>query len=116
MKEYDEYATRSAIVSARRRKQRAEYLLSCTSVVHDWTRYTLFNSFTHLFLSTPRYDFTGVAADQAQRVIEGDWIHLLRDKNVLDSPQYLCEKGKRVIALWGPCGYQVQRRLIQSNI
>jgi hypothetical protein len=36
-----------------------------------------------------------------QHVLEQDWIHLIRDKRVLDSPNYLKEKGKPVISLWG---------------
>ena len=34
-------------------------------------------------------------------VIERDWIHLLHEKNILDSPSYLREGGKAVIELWG---------------
>lgn len=34
-------------------------------------------------------------------MIESDWIHLVREKAVLDSPSYLREKGKIVVALWG---------------
>lgn len=44
---------------------------------------------------------SGVAPDRIQRVLEQDWIHLLRDKGVLNSPNYLREKGKPVISLWG---------------
>ncbi|KAG1741796.1 uncharacterized protein EDB91DRAFT_1129404 [Suillus paluster] len=36
-----------------------------------------------------------------QRVLEQDWMHLMRDQCILDSPNYLREKGKPVIALWG---------------
>lgn len=48
-----------------------------------------------------RYDVSGVAPDRIQKIIEFDWPHLIRDKGVLDSPNYLREKGKAVIALWG---------------
>lgn len=48
-----------------------------------------------------RYDVSGVAPDRIQRVIEHDWIHLMRVKCVLDSPNYLKEKGKPVVVLWG---------------
>ena len=48
-----------------------------------------------------RYDVSGVAPDRIQRVLEQDWIHLIRDKGVLNSPNYLKEKGKPVISLWG---------------
>ncbi|KIP03504.1 hypothetical protein PHLGIDRAFT_94670, partial [Phlebiopsis gigantea 11061_1 CR5-6] len=47
------------------------------------------------------YDISGVAPDRIQRVIEKDWIHLLRNQRVLDSPSYLKEKGKPVVTLWG---------------
>lgn len=47
------------------------------------------------------YDVSGVHPDKIQRVLEQDWTHLIRDKCVLDSPNYLREKGKPVIALWG---------------
>ena len=48
-----------------------------------------------------RYDVSGVPADRIQRILESDWVHLVHDKGVLDSPNYLKEKGKPVIALWG---------------
>lgn len=48
-----------------------------------------------------RYDISGVASDRIQSVLEKDWIHLLRDQRLLDSPNYLKEKGKPVVALWG---------------
>jgi hypothetical protein len=44
---------------------------------------------------------SGVAPDRIQRIIERDWIHLIREKGILDSPNYLREKGKPVVALWG---------------
>ncbi|TFK38727.1 hypothetical protein BDQ12DRAFT_683236 [Crucibulum laeve] len=47
------------------------------------------------------YDVSGVPADRIQRIIERDWMHLIRNKGILDSPNYLREKGKPVIALWG---------------
>lgn len=48
-----------------------------------------------------RYDVSGVAPDHIQRILEQDWAHLVRNKGVLDSPNYLKEKGKPVVALWG---------------
>lgn len=48
-----------------------------------------------------RYDVSGVQPDKIQRVLEQDWMHLMRDKCLLDSPNYLREKGRPVIALWG---------------
>ncbi|KAJ3522444.1 hypothetical protein NM688_g8872 [Phlebia brevispora] len=47
------------------------------------------------------YDLAGVAPDRIQRVLEKDWIHLIREKRVLDSPSYLREKGKPVVTIWG---------------
>ncbi|KAG6901998.1 hypothetical protein C0995_005798 [Termitomyces sp. Mi166 len=47
------------------------------------------------------YDVSGVPADRIQRVLERDWVHLIRNQGVLDSPNYLREKGKAVVALWG---------------
>ncbi|KAG2361877.1 hypothetical protein BDR07DRAFT_1461174 [Suillus spraguei] len=47
------------------------------------------------------YDVSGVHPDKIQRVLEQDWTHLVRDKCILDSPNYLREKGSPVIALWG---------------
>ncbi|KAK0440741.1 hypothetical protein EV421DRAFT_1712220, partial [Armillaria borealis] len=47
------------------------------------------------------YDVTGAPPDRIQRILERDWTHLVREKGILDSPNYLHEKGKPVIALWG---------------
>ncbi|KAF8642851.1 hypothetical protein AX16_009359 [Volvariella volvacea WC 439] len=47
------------------------------------------------------YDVSGVASERLQQVIIRDWMHLLRDKGILNSPNYLREKGKPVLALWG---------------
>ncbi|KAF8168497.1 hypothetical protein B0H34DRAFT_61646 [Crassisporium funariophilum] len=47
------------------------------------------------------YDVSGVKPDRIQRILERDWIHLVRNKGVLDSPNYLKERGKPVVALWG---------------
>jgi hypothetical protein len=48
-----------------------------------------------------RYDVTGVDPSRIVDVIERDWIHLLHEKYILDSPNYLRESGKAVVALWG---------------
>jgi hypothetical protein len=48
-----------------------------------------------------RYDVTDVQPERIQEVIEADWRHLLREKRVLTSPNYLRENGKPVIAIWG---------------
>ncbi|KAG7090571.1 hypothetical protein E1B28_009678 [Marasmius oreades] len=50
---------------------------------------------------TIMYDVSGVPADRIARVLESDWNHLLHDKRILESPNYLREKGKPVVALWG---------------
>ncbi|KAJ7596528.1 hypothetical protein C8J56DRAFT_917665 [Mycena floridula] len=46
------------------------------------------------------YDVSGVDPDRIQAILENDWIHLIR-QGVLDSPSYLREKGRPVIAIWG---------------
>lgn len=48
-----------------------------------------------------RYDVSGVPPDRIQRILEHDWAHLVHNLRILDSPNYLREKGKPVIALWG---------------
>ena len=58
-------------------------------------------SLTSLSLTLHRYDVSGVAPDRIQRVLESDWQHLIRNKGILDSPNYLREKGQPVLALWG---------------
>ncbi|GBE78549.1 hypothetical protein SCP_0114380 [Sparassis crispa] len=47
------------------------------------------------------YDVSGVAPERIQKVIEHDWHHLIYEKSVLDSPNYLREKGKAVVTFWG---------------
>ncbi|KAJ8088811.1 hypothetical protein PM082_014057 [Marasmius tenuissimus] len=47
------------------------------------------------------YDVSGVPSERVAGVVERDWLHLLHEKRVLESPSYLKEKGKPVIALWG---------------
>lgn len=48
-----------------------------------------------------RYDISGVAPDRIEHIIKRDWKHLIHTKAVLDSPNYLREKGKAVVTLWG---------------
>ncbi|KAG5644137.1 hypothetical protein DXG03_009084 [Asterophora parasitica] len=48
-----------------------------------------------------RYDVAGASPERVQSILERDWVHLIREKGVLDSPNYLREKGKPVIGLWG---------------
>lgn len=47
------------------------------------------------------YDIAGVSPERIQRVIEHDWMHLIHEKGVLDSPSYLRERGRAVVTLWG---------------
>ncbi|KAI6113783.1 hypothetical protein EDD16DRAFT_1483793, partial [Pisolithus croceorrhizus] len=47
------------------------------------------------------YDVSGVSPDRIQRVLEQDWIHLLRDQRILDSPNYLRENERPVVVFWG---------------
>ena len=48
-----------------------------------------------------RYDVSGVPPDRIENIIRFDWKHLLFNKRIFDSPSYLREKGKPVVALWG---------------
>jgi len=73
-------------------KQREGYLPSCT--------HTFQLCLIDIHCAS-RYDVSGVHPDKIQRVLEQDWTHLVRDKCILDSPNYLREKGSPVIALWG---------------
>ena len=57
--------------------------------------------FCFFFYYYRRYDVSGVPPDRIQRVLERDWIHLVHNLGVLDSPSYLKERGKPVVALWG---------------
>ncbi|KAJ4485269.1 hypothetical protein J3R30DRAFT_3696603 [Lentinula aciculospora] len=47
------------------------------------------------------YDVSGVEPDQVMRIFTKDWIHLVREKRILESPNYLRERGMPVIGLWG---------------
>lgn len=51
--------------------------------------------------SLVRYDVTGVQSERLLEIIEADWRHLVQEKRVLNSPNYLREDGKPVIAIWG---------------
>jgi len=44
---------------------------------------------------------SGVPPDKIEEIIKYDWKHLVFDKRIFDSPSYLREKGKPVVALWG---------------
>lgn len=45
------------------------------------------------------YDVGG--RDRLEHVLRTDWAHLRNDLHILDSPNYLKENGKPVIAIWG---------------
>jgi hypothetical protein len=48
-----------------------------------------------------RYDVSGVPPGRIEEIIKHDWKHIVYNKRVFDSPSYLREKGKPVVALWG---------------
>lgn len=47
------------------------------------------------------YDVSGVPPDKIEEIIKFDWKQLVFNKRIFDSPSYLREKGKPVVALWG---------------
>ncbi|KAL0945616.1 hypothetical protein HGRIS_014771 [Hohenbuehelia grisea] len=47
------------------------------------------------------YDVSGVPADRVLQVITRDWCHLVYEEHILDSPNYLREKRRPVVAVWG---------------
>ncbi|KAL1681833.1 hypothetical protein EV122DRAFT_204853, partial [Schizophyllum commune] len=47
------------------------------------------------------YDVTGMAPDRIQGIIKHDWAHLVHDLNILESPNYLRDRERPVVALWG---------------
>ncbi|KAG9094943.1 hypothetical protein FRC06_010317 [Ceratobasidium sp. 370] len=47
------------------------------------------------------YDLAGVPSHQIEQWILGDWEFMINQKHVLDSPAYVREHGRPVIALWG---------------
>ncbi|QRW05819.1 xylosidase/arabinosidase [Ceratobasidium sp. AG-Ba] len=47
------------------------------------------------------YDLSGMPSYQIEQWVAGDWEFLVNQKHVLDSPAYVREHGKPVIALWG---------------
>jgi hypothetical protein len=84
---------RLEIASRKQLRRKEEFLPSCWSLI--------ICQFIWLLTCVSRYDVSGVPADQIQRILQQDWIHLVRNKGVLNSPNYLKEKGKPVISLWG---------------
>ncbi|KAJ3809130.1 hypothetical protein F5876DRAFT_19019, partial [Lentinula aff. lateritia] len=47
------------------------------------------------------YDVSGVQPNRIRQILEHDWLHLIRERCILDSPNYLQERGKPVVCLWG---------------
>ncbi|KAF9074070.1 hypothetical protein BDP27DRAFT_1317942 [Rhodocollybia butyracea] len=47
------------------------------------------------------YDVSGVDPDKVMKIFTRDWVHLIYEKRILDSPNYLKERGMPVIGLWG---------------
>ncbi|KAG8730573.1 hypothetical protein FRC12_020193 [Ceratobasidium sp. 428] len=47
------------------------------------------------------YDLAGMPSHQLENWIAGDWEFMLNQKHVLDSPAYIREHGRPVIAIWG---------------
>jgi len=91
--ETDVSVMRSATSFNGQQNERAAFMPLC-----EHTRRVL-EAFTHQ--SLVRYDVSGVPTERIQEIIESDWNHLLREKRVLNSPNYLKENGKPVVALWG---------------
>ncbi len=47
------------------------------------------------------YDISGMHGDAALQAIEQDWSHLTGDLHVTNSPAYIFDRGKPVVAIWG---------------
>jgi hypothetical protein len=47
------------------------------------------------------YDISGMHGDTALHAIEQDWPHLTADLHLTDSPAYIFDRGKPVVAVWG---------------
>jgi len=47
------------------------------------------------------YDISGMHGEAALQAIEQDWPHLTRDLRLTDSPAYIFDRGKPVVAVWG---------------
>jgi hypothetical protein len=93
MTEIGVFAMRSAIWFSGQLNERVAFMPSCASCPAFRIRLP-----DH---SPARYDVSGVPAERIQDIIETDWNHLLREKRVLNSPNYLREDGKPVISIWG---------------
>ncbi|CDZ98383.1 hypothetical protein [Phaffia rhodozyma] len=47
------------------------------------------------------WDLSGVPGDKIEQNIKDDWLHMINDEKILESPSYLHEDGRPVIAIWG---------------
>ncbi|KAJ7160675.1 hypothetical protein C8R43DRAFT_342963 [Mycena crocata] len=47
------------------------------------------------------YDVSGVPASSVARIIARDYAHLVHQERIFDSPAYLRERGRPVVAVWG---------------
>ncbi|KAG9078548.1 hypothetical protein FS749_009420 [Ceratobasidium sp. UAMH 11750] len=47
------------------------------------------------------YDLAGMPSHQLEQWVLGDWEFMINQKHVLDSPAYVREHGRPVVALWG---------------
>jgi hypothetical protein len=47
------------------------------------------------------YDISGMHGNAALQAIEQDWPHLTGDLHLTDSPAYIFDRGKPVVAVWG---------------
>jgi hypothetical protein len=54
---------------------------------------------TRVFYVT--YDISGAPEGKVEDMVRHDWMHLVNDLHVTDSPAYLHDRGKPVLELWG---------------
>ncbi|KAG8736132.1 hypothetical protein FRC10_009664 [Ceratobasidium sp. 414] len=52
-------------------------------------------------LGVMKYDLAGMPSHQLEQWVTGDWEFMINQKHVLDSPAYVHEHGRPVIAIWG---------------
>ena len=88
--------TRSAIVYGRLQRRMVERSPSC----RFWLPSPLGRPYG-LMCWACRYDVSGVPPGKIEDIIKFDWKDLVFNKRIFDSPSYLREKGKPVVALWG---------------
>jgi len=94
MTEIDAFVTRLVTTYSEQLNERVAFMPSC----EDISRRLLPGRSS---FPLARYDVTDVQPERMQEIIEADWHHLLQEKRALNSPNYLREDGKPVIAIWG---------------